>query len=271
MPVIGFLSSRSRIESEHHLRAFQAGLKALGFVEGQNVAIEYRWADGQYNRLPLLASELSSRHVAVIAATGGDVSGVAAKAATNTIPIAFIVGDDPVKLDLVSSLNRPGGNATGVSVFTSELGSKRLELLHEFVPKASVLGLLVNPNYPGSAPEVAEVQAAARSIGARLVVLNASSEHDLGAAFETLAHYQVTALLVGADALFVSRRDQVVALAAHHSMPSIYDLREYTEVGGLISYGTSHMYRQVGVYCGRILRASSRQTCLCSNQLGSSW
>jgi putative ABC transport system substrate-binding protein len=255
MPVIGFLSSRSPGESAHHVSAFRRGLNEAGYVEGQNVAIEYRWAEGQYDRLTMLASDLVFRQVTVIAATGGNVSGLAAKAATGMIPIVFLVGDDPVKLGLVSSLNRPGGNATGMNVFTTELASKRLELLHELVPKASTIGLLTNPDYQGSAPEAETVQAAARAIGRQLLVLNASSEADIDAVFATLAQRQVRALLVSADALFVSCRDQLVAATARHSVPAIYDLREFAVADGLMSYGTSltDAYRQVGVYIGRIL------------------
>jgi putative ABC transport system substrate-binding protein len=209
MPVIGFLSSRSSGESAHHVGAFQQGLNEAG-------AIEYRWADGQYDRLPTLASELVARRVTAIAATGGNVSGLAAKAATGTIPIVFIVGDDPVKLGLVASLNRPGGNATGMSVLNTELGSKRLELLLELVPKAATIGMLINPNYQGAATEAVAVEAAARAIGRQLLVLNASSERDIDTAFATLAQQHVDALLIDADALFVSRRDQLVALAARH-------------------------------------------------------
>jgi putative ABC transport system substrate-binding protein len=237
-------------------RAFQQGLNALGYVDGRNVTIDYRWAEGHYERLKGFAVELAVRPATVIVATGGNVSATAAKIATAMIPIVFIAGDDPVKLGLVTSLNRPGGNATGMSVFTSELAAKRLELLHEFAPKAAVIGVLVNPNYPGSTLEIAAVQEAARGTGLRIHVLNASSERDIDVVSETLAERPVGALLVGADALFVSRREQLVALAKRHSVPSIYDLREYPEAGGLISYGTNlvEVYRQVGVYAGRILR-----------------
>jgi len=256
MPVVGFLSSRSPEESASHVRAFQQGLNALGYVDGRNVKIDYRWAEGHYERLKSFAAELAARPATVIVATGGNVSATAAKTATATIPIVFIAGEDPVKLGLVTSLDRPGGNATGMSTFTSELVAKRLELLHELAPKAAVIGVLVNPDYPGSAPEIATVQQAARETGLRIRVLNASSEHDIDAVSETLAKQPVEALLVGADALFVRRRDQLVALARRHLVPSIYDLREYPEAGGLISYGTNltEIYRQVGVYAGRILR-----------------
>jgi putative ABC transport system substrate-binding protein len=258
MPVIGFLSARSSGEAAQHLGAFQRGLNETGYVEGQNVAIEYRWADGQYDRLPGLAAELVARRVTVIAATGGNVSGLAARAATRTIPIVFIVGDDPVKLGLVTSLNRPGGNATGMSVFTTELGTKRLELLHELVPKGTIIGFLINPNYHGSAREAGVVQAAARDLGRQVFVLNASDESDIDAVFASLAQQQVGALLVDADTLFVSRRDQLVALAARHSMPAIYDLRDFVVAGGLMSYGTSlaDAYHQVGVYTARILKGA---------------
>jgi putative tryptophan/tyrosine transport system substrate-binding protein len=258
MPVIGFLSARSPDESAQHVAAFRHGLNEAGYVEGQNVAIEYRWADGQYDRLPLLAAELVSHQVNVIAATGGNVSGLAAKAAARTIPIVFIVGDDPVELGLVASLNRPGGNATGMSVFTTELGTKRLELLHELVPKASIIGLLINPNYRGSTRQAVAVQAAARAIGRQVLVFHASEERDIDAVFVTLVQQQVGALLVDADTFFVSRRNQLVALAARHSMPAIYDLRDYVAAGGLMSYGTNLAdgYRQVGVYTGRILKGA---------------
>jgi putative ABC transport system substrate-binding protein len=261
MPVVGFLSSRSQHESAQHVLAFQQGLNALGYVDCRNVAIEYRWADGHYERLQIFASELVARPATVIVATGGNVSATAAKAATTTIPIVFIAGDDPVKLGLVASLNRPSGNATGMSVFTSELAAKRLELLHELAPKATVVSVLVNPNYPGSTPEITAVQTAALGIGLRIRVLNASSERDIEAASETFGEQPVGALLVGADALFVSRREQLVALARRHSVPSIYDLREYPEVAGLMSYGTNltDVYRQIGVYTGRVLRRETRR------------
>jgi putative tryptophan/tyrosine transport system substrate-binding protein len=256
VPLIGLLSSRSAVESADHVGAFREGLSQAGYVEGQNVTIDYRWADGRYDQLPILASELAARRVTAIAAVGGNVSGLAAKAATGTIPIVFIVGDDPVSLGLVSSLNRPGGNATGMSVFTTELGAKRLEILRELAPNASTIGLLINPNYQGSSRESEEVQTAAKGIGKKIVVLNASNEREIDAAFAAIAQQHVEALLVSADALFVSRRDQLVALAARHSVPAIYDLRDFVAAGGLMSYGTSFLdaYRQVGTYIGRILK-----------------
>jgi putative ABC transport system substrate-binding protein len=258
LPLVGFLSSRSPGESAMHLGAFRRGLNEAGYIEGQNVAIEYRWADGQYDRLPALASELVARRVMVIAATGGNVSALAAKAATSTIPIVFIVGDDPVKLGLVNSLNRPDANATGASVFTTELGAKRLELLLELVPTASVIGLLINPNYQGAVAEAAAVRAAARESGRQILVLHASSEREIDAVFVGFAQQRIDALLIDADALFVSRRDHLVALVARHSIPAIYDLREFAAVGGLMSYGTSlaDAYRIVGGYTGRILKGA---------------
>ena len=241
-----------------HLSAFRRGLDEAGYVEGQNVAIEYRWSEGQYDRLPALASDLIARRVTVIAATGGNVSALAAKAATGTTPIVFIVGDDPVKLGLVNSLNRPDANATGASVFTTELGVKRLEILLELVPTASVIGLLINPNYQGAVAEAIAVQAAARETGRRVLVLHASSEGEIDAVFAGFAQQLIDALLIDADALFVSLRDHLVALLARYSIPAIYDLHEFAAAGGLMSYGTnlSDAYRLVGMYTGRILKGA---------------
>jgi ABC-type uncharacterized transport system substrate-binding protein len=256
MPVVGFLSARSPGESTQHLNAFRRGLTDAGYSERQNVVFEYRWAEGQYDRLAMLASDLAERRVAVIAATGGNVSALAAKNATGTIPIVFIVGGDPVDLGLVSSLNRPGGNLTGMSVFTTELGTKRLELLHELTPKGSIIGFLTNPNYQGSVRNGVQVQAAARSLGRALVVLNATNEREIDQVFKSLFRQQIGALLVDADTLLLSRRYQLVALAAHYSVPAIYDLRDYVADGGLMSYGASltDAYRRVGTYVGRILK-----------------
>jgi putative tryptophan/tyrosine transport system substrate-binding protein len=255
LAAIGFLSSRSSAESANHLDAFRQGLREAGYVEGQNVAIEYRWANGQYDQLPNLVSELVSRPVSVIAAAGGNVTALAASAVAKSTPLAFIVGDDPVKLGLVNSLNRPGGNATGVSIFTTELGPKRLEILNELLPKASKIALLINPAYPGSATEVAGVQALAHRIGVTVLVLNASNEQEIDTIFAALSEQRANALLVSADALFVSRRDQLVALSARHAIPTIYDLRDFVVAGGLMSYGTSlaDAYRQLGIYAGKIL------------------
>jgi putative tryptophan/tyrosine transport system substrate-binding protein len=256
LPVIGFLSARSPDESAQHLDAFRRGLSDAGYSEGQNVLLQYRWGEGRYDRLPMLASELAARRVAVIAATGGNVSALAAKHATDTIPIVFIVGDDPVALGLVTSLNRPGGNLTGMSVFTTELGTKRLELLHEVTPKGAIIGFLANPNYQGSVRNSAQVQAAARDLGREVTVFYATNEREIDQVFRRLTGQQVGALLVDADTLFVSRRHQLVSLADHYSLPAIYDLRDYVAAGGLMSYGTSltDAYRRVGTYAGRILK-----------------
>jgi putative tryptophan/tyrosine transport system substrate-binding protein len=256
MPVIGFLGSALPDEFSTRLRAFREGLKEAGYVEGQNVAIEYRWADGQYDRLPMLASELVERRVTVIAATGGDVSALAAKAATTTIPIVFDTSSDPVKIGLVASLNRPGGNLTGVSIFTVELVPKRLELLCEVVPTATVIGLLVNPMRASAESETRGAEAAVSALGRRSAILYASSKHDLGAAFATLGQQQVGALLINGDNLFISLRDQLAALTARYAVPTMYGERQYAVAGGLMSYNSNltDTYRQVGVYTGKILQ-----------------
>jgi putative ABC transport system substrate-binding protein len=256
MPVIGFLSSRSAIDSAPQVAAFRQALSEAGYVEDQSVAIEYRWADGQYDRLPGLAADLVSRQVAVIFA-GGPAAYVA-KAATTAIPIVFVSGEDPVDFGLVASFNRPVGNITGVSTFNAVLGSKRFEVLHELVPNAAVLALLVNPNNPRSVPETRETQAAARAIGRNLIILNASTESEIDAAFATLVQQRVDALVVTGDPFFVGRRDKVVALAARHAVPTIYTQREFAAAGGLIGYGTSleDAYRQVGIYTSRILKGA---------------
>ncbi len=257
MPVIGFLSSRSEIDSVLHVAAFRQALSEADYVEGQNVAIDYRWADGQYDRLPGLAADLISRQVAVIFA-GGGAAARAAKAATTMIPIVIMIGEDPVKFGLVASLNRPGGNISGVSTFNAVLGSKRLELLHELVPTIATIGLLVNPNYPSAGLEIGETQVAARAVGRNLIILNASTESEIDAAFASLVQQRVGALVVTGDPLFVSQRDKVVMLAARHAVPTIYVQREFAVAGGLIGYGTSltDAYRQVGIYAGRILKGA---------------
>jgi putative tryptophan/tyrosine transport system substrate-binding protein len=258
MPVVGFLSSRSPGESSSVIAAFRQGLGQTGYFEGKNVSIEYRWAEGQYDRLAALAADLVGRNVALIAATGGEPSAFAAKAATQTIPIVFTAGGDPVKLGLVMSLNRPGGNATGVSFFFTLLGPKRLELLRELVPRAAVFAILVNPNNPTVANDAQAVKAAAHSAGLDLIVVNAATERDLEAAFITLVEKRVEGLIIGDDPFLISQRNKIVALAARHAVPTAYFSREFAESGGLISYGTSiaNGYRQVGNYTGQILKGA---------------
>ena len=256
MPVIGFLQSGSSGGTAHMVAAFQTGLREAGYIEGQNVGIIYRYADGQYDRLPVLAAELVRSQVAVLAATGGDPAIVAARAATTTIPIVFTTGSDPVALGYVASLNRPGGNVTGVVLLTSSLEAKRIGLLRQLLPKVDVFGVLVNPTYTVSAAQLEEVQAAAASINVRLIVANASADRDLEAAFALLVQQDAGAVFVAADPFFNTRRDQIVALAARHAVPAMYEWREYAVAGGLMSYGTrlTDTYRQAGTYVGRILK-----------------
>jgi putative tryptophan/tyrosine transport system substrate-binding protein len=256
IPLIGFLSSRSEIDSAFSAAAFRQALNEVGYVEGRNVAIAYRWADGQYDRLPKLAADLVSRQVAVIFA--GGPAAHAAKAATTMIPIVFLSGEDPVKFGLVASLNRPGGNITGVSTFNAMVGSKRLELLHDLVPNATMVAFLANPKFPSAELETREAQATARALGLNLIVLNASTDHEIEVAFATLVEQHVGALVITGDPLFVSRRDKIVVLAARYSVPTIYVQREFAVAGGLIGYGTNitDAYRQVGIYAGRILKGT---------------
>jgi putative tryptophan/tyrosine transport system substrate-binding protein len=257
MPVVGFLSSGSPDAYTHLLTAFRQGLAETGYVEGQNAAIEFRWAKGQFDRLPALASDLVQRRVAVIATTG-TTSALAAKAATATIPLVFLGADDPVKFGLVASLNRPGGNATGLNVLTSELTGKRLELARELVPAAAVVAVLINPKSPEAEPQLRDVQTAARVIGQQIHILNASTERDVDTAFATLVQQLDGALLVTNDAFFHDQREQLVALAARHAVPTIYDRRAYAAAGGLISYGTHYVgaFRQLGIYTARILNGT---------------
>jgi putative tryptophan/tyrosine transport system substrate-binding protein len=255
MPVIGLLMSGA--PSLPFVAGLRQGLNEAGYTEGQNVAIEFRWADDQYDRLPALVAELVSRQVAVIFA-GGPPAAIAAKAATATIPIVFTSGADPVKIGLVSSLNRPGGNVTGVSLFYAELGAKRLELLRELVPRADVIAFLVNPNSTEAESQLRDVPAAARAIGAQLIVLNASTDSDFENAFAVLVQQRAGALVIASDLFFFTRRDQLVALAARHVLPTIYFQRQFVAAGGLISYGTntSDMYRLAGIYIGRVLKGA---------------
>ena len=257
MPVIGFLHSSS--PEPYRLRAFRQGLKDAGFIEGENVAIEYRWADSQIDRLPALAAELVQRRVAVIAASGGTPSILAAKAATTTIPIVFALAEDPVRLGLVASLARPSGNLTGINFFGTELAAKRLELLRELVPGAIRIAVLVDPtNATNTETTVRGVEAAARAKGLQIQVLNASNSREVDATFATLASERPDALLVGSTAFLADRRVQLAQLAARHAVPTIYQDRLHAEVGGLMSYGASlgDAFRQVGVYSGRILKGA---------------
>ncbi len=258
MPVIGFLHSQSPDTNADRLRGFHRGLKDTGYVEGDNVTIVYRWAEGQFDRLPALVADLVRRQVAVIAATN-NASALAAKAETTTIPIVFAANEDPVKLGLVASLARPGGNLTGINYFTAELTAKRLELLRELVPAATRVAVLVNPaNSVNTETVLRDVEAAARSMGLQIQVLNASTSREIDAAFATFVRERPDALFVGNDSLFTSRRVQLVNLASRHAVPATYSSLENAEVGGLMSYGTSRTdaYRQVGLYAGRILKGA---------------
>jgi putative tryptophan/tyrosine transport system substrate-binding protein len=254
MPVVGFLRSATLADATHLVTAFRQGLKETGFVEGQNVAIEYRSADNRPDRLPALVAELIHRPVAVI--VGNVLSALAAKAATTTVPIVFTTGGDPVRDGLVASLNRPGGNVTGVNFFNDVLGPKRLELLRQLVPKATTIFMLVNPSSPNAEAERREVQAAAQASSQQLVVLEVSSDPEIEAAFATFVERGAGALLVGTGGFFTSKRERLIALAASHALPASYTQRESVVDGGLMSYGTSQTdaYRQAGIYAGRILK-----------------
>jgi putative ABC transport system substrate-binding protein len=258
MPVIGLLGSTSLADRPYLLAAFRGSLNALNFVEGKNVVFEYRWAEGQYDRLPALAAELVRRRVNVVVAPGPPACALAAKAATSSIPIVFMTGGDPIMLGLVASLNRPGGNLTGVSLFNVALVPKQLELVRELVPKAALVAALVNPSNPNTETEQRELEAAARALGIEVDVLRASSERDFPAAFATISQRRAGAVIVSYDAFFASVRDQLVRLAARYSLPTIYHWRDYTESGGLMSYGTNveDAYRQTGTYVGKILQGA---------------
>jgi putative ABC transport system substrate-binding protein len=258
-PVIGFLHPASLNTYVDRLRAFHLGLKEAGYVEGENVAIIYRWAENQYGRLPELAADLARRRVAVIAAAGGVPSALAAKAATTTIPIAFAASEDPVRLGLVASLARPGGNLTGVNFFVGELVTKRLELLRELVPGTARVAVLVNPtNVTNTESTLKDAQSAARAMGLQIQVLNASTSREIDAAFATFGRERPDALFVGGDSLLVSRRVHLTQLAAHRSIPATYGVRDFVTAGGLMSYGPdiNDTYRQLGAYTGRILQGA---------------
>ena len=256
MPAVGFLHSASVRNYELQVNAFREGLANAGYVEGRNVAIEYRWAESQLDRLPALAADLVRRSVAVIAACGSPTAALAAKSATTSIPIVFETGADPVQLGLVESLNHPGGNVTGLTNVSGELAAKRVGLLHELVPSAASIAVLVNPTRPGADAQAAQIQEAARAIGLALSVAKAASEHDLDTTFSSLAQLKVGGLVITADSLFTDRQHQIVAMAKHYAMPTIYEFRHFVVAGGLISYGSDphDSYRQTGNLVGRILK-----------------
>jgi putative ABC transport system substrate-binding protein len=259
IPVVGFVSARSSATSARHVAAFQKGLGETGYIEGQNVLIEYHWLEGRYDQLPALMADLVRRHMAVLAVAGSNPAALAAKAATSTIPIVFSVGEDPVKLGLVASLARPGGNATGINFFVSEVIAKRVGLLHDMVPKAVRIAVLVNPgNAPTAEATLREIPEAARALGLQTQVLSAGTSREIEAAFVTIARDRADALFVAPDGFFVDRRVQFATLAAHHRIPATYAAREVVEAGGLMSYGTDllDMFRQVGLYTGQMLKGA---------------
>jgi putative tryptophan/tyrosine transport system substrate-binding protein len=258
MPVIGFLGSTSPDYSLHLVAAFRQGLKGAGFIEGQNTLIEYRWAEGHYDRLLALATDLVRHEVTVIVTLGGAPAAQAAKSATLTIPIVFVTGGDPVQLGLVASLNRPGGNLTGVSALSNTLAAKQLELLHELMPAAPLVAFLVNPNNPLTEPDAKDLRAAAHSVGQQILLLNAGAESDIGKAFTSLVQQHAGALIVQADPLFNSQPERLAKLAAGHAVPTIYQFREFAVAGGLMSYGSSlaDAYLQVGALAGKILNGA---------------
>jgi putative ABC transport system substrate-binding protein len=258
MPVIGFLGSGAPDDQVNLVDATRRGLKEAGYIEGQNLTIEYRWAEGRYDRLPALAAELVNRQVALIIAAGGNDPGRAAKVATSTIPIVFITAADPVMTGLVASLNRPEANVTGISMIGSTLEAKRLELLHEVVPQAAIIGVLINPNYPAAKVQTQEVQEAAGRLGVRVVLLNAGTEPEIDAAFAAFVQQKAGALLVGNDPFFGSLREKLASLAIRHKLPAISFRREFAEIGGLLSYGAHFAdgYREAGVYAGKILNGT---------------
>jgi putative ABC transport system substrate-binding protein len=256
VPVIGFLSSASPKAYAGRVAGFRKGLNESGYIDDQNVAIEFRWAQGQYDRLPVFAADLVQRKVAVIVSSGGDVAALSAKAATSSIPIVTVSGSDPVKAGLVASFNRPGGNVTGASFVATELETKRLEILRDVVPTAAVIGVLINPTNPAAESRSKDLEVAARTLERNIHIVSASNESDLETAFATSIQQKAGALLVSTDSFFTSQRDRLVALAARHALPTIYPWREFVEVGGLVSYGPSinEVYREVGIYTARILK-----------------
>jgi putative tryptophan/tyrosine transport system substrate-binding protein len=258
LPIIGYMSSRSAGDSVSLVAAFRKGLSEAGFVDGQNVTIEYRWAEGQYDRLPAMAAELIRIGSALLVTTGGEPSAFAAKAATSTIPIVFTTGGDPVKNGLVESLNRPGGNATGVSLLTTAPESKRLGLLHELVPDTKIVGVLIDPNYQEAEAQARELREAAGKINQRIHIAFAGNDSELESAFETIVQAQADAFLVCSDPFFDTRGDRIVGFATQRRMPAVYQFREYAVRGGLMSYGISlpEGYRQVGVYAGKVLKGT---------------
>jgi putative ABC transport system substrate-binding protein len=256
IPVIGFLSGGSPNAYAGRVAGFRKGLNESGYIDGQNATIEFRWAQGQYDRLPVFAADLVRQNVAVILSSGGDVAALSAKAATSSIPIVTVSGTDPVKAGLVASFNRPGGNVTGASFVATELETKRLQILRDAVPAAAVIGILINSTNPAAESRSKDLQTAARTLERSIDFVSASSESDLETAFAALIQRQARALLVSTDSFFTSQRDRLVALAARHALPAIYAWREFVEAGGLMSYGPiiDEVYRQVGIYTGRILK-----------------
>ena len=262
MPVIGFMSARGRVDSEHLVTAFRRGLNEGGFFEGQNLAIEFRWAEGQFDRLPTLAADLVNRRVSVLVAVGGDPSVVAAKRATSSIPIVFGMGGDPIAAGLVESFNHPGGNVTGVSILTNHLEAKRLGVLRELVPGVAAIAVLVNANFRPSVFQLQEIEAAAHNVGQRIVIAMAGTDEELDAAFGQFVNANVGALLVAGSPFFDTRRNQIIALAMLRRLPAIYQFREYALAGGLLSYGVdlAASYQQFGVYAANILKGANPAT-----------
>jgi putative ABC transport system substrate-binding protein len=273
MPVIGFMSSRSALDSAYLAAAFRRGLNEAGYVEGQNVAIEFRWAHGRYDQLPALVADLLKQNIAVLAAVGGEPSALAAKAATSTIPIVFTIGGDPVKSGLVASLNRPGGNATGVSLLVIAPEAKRLAMLHELVPKSAPIGVLINPTFGDAESRMRELAEAARTLDRRIEYTRASTDAELELAFTSLARERVAALLATGDPFFDTRRDRIIAFATQSRLPTIYQFREFAAAGGLMTYGISITdgYRQAGIYAGQILKGAKPAELPSTNRSSSSW